>query len=457
MKAPAATPDNELSKSVSCQIATRYNAPSGQAWAPLRRLRKKTSLRNCGRAQEHTQTSRALGSKTRASKSRTAPETCLWTSLQRLRKKTSFRSGERVSKSTKAPLTLAPPTQPSGSGIAAEASLRTFLSRLRKKTSFGSCEDAPKPEQVLLTPTSQPHFSRTVDHDDICPPKLLRRTARALDDELCPVSLRCASEALDNEFRPPKLQRTALQQLQEVFKDTCTPAKGTWQSPQLSLSHVANSCTAACGFSLLGAGASFEVLSYLEFQELIACMAVEHSWCNPVGCIGEVLCSDALWRPICIRRWASKATRFHVDTPEREKALRDAHPGSSWKRLFQLAETDAQRRELTPAELNKFSWKAHPRPSTEELMPGVSFGGQCVTFAKDAHQPHSNLVSEMYLVVRLQNWEWLLLGLGRSDSFISTQRRQWDECAASQTPADAFEASLLSEASRGELVPVQAQ
>eukprot|EP00930_Biecheleria_cincta_P018050 TRINITY_DN14184_c0_g1_i1.p1 TRINITY_DN14184_c0_g1~~TRINITY_DN14184_c0_g1_i1.p1 ORF type:complete len:454 (+),score=89.50 TRINITY_DN14184_c0_g1_i1:142-1503(+) len=453
MQAPpaaSAPSGEEFRRSTSSLFATGCDAQSAQARTPLQRLRRKTSLKNNEDTREGAQVPQTLALQSKPSGPSVAPEACLWTSLQRLRRKTSLKDCEDESKDAQALLTLATQTRPSQPDLAAEASLWTSLQRLRRKTSFENSKDT----QVPFSRTLQPSFSSTLD-DELSSPKL-QHAARALDDELCPAKLRRTYKALDDEPCPPKLRRAASQQLQDVFKDVCAFTEGAWQ-PRQSAALVRSSCAAACRFALLGEGSTFEVLSYLEAQELIACMAVERSWCNPSGWTGEVLCSDALWRPVCIRRWASKATRFHVDTPEREQALRAAHPGSSWKRLFQLAEADAQRRELTPAELKKFVWKAHPRPSTEELMPGVSFGGQCVTFAQDGRRPYTNSVSEMYLVVRLQNWEWLLLGLGCGKSFISAKRRCWNECADSEVAAAEFEESLLSEASLGELVPVQVQ
>ena len=62
----------------------------------------------------------------------------------------------------------------------------------------------------------------------------------------------------------------------------------------------------------------------------------------------EACSSDAVWEPLCARRWATKARRYHL-MPARRSELLAA--GLSWREQFRRHEMDARRVEISAQEL----------------------------------------------------------------------------------------------------------
>jgi hypothetical protein len=163
-----------------------------------------------------------------------------------------------------------------------------------------------------------------------------------------------------------------------------------------------------------------DILSALDIPDVFSCLTVSRSWSDPSSLMGSVLLGDQVWRRLCKQHWATKADRFRVDMPDQEAALVAAHPGSSWKRLYHLAEVDGQRCELTPFERKNLRWM--PYLSDMKHLAPLRISQQIVTFTSAAPRPRGALVGSGYRVVRLGSWEWLLVG--QRNAFISTQQRQ---------------------------------
>lgn len=180
-------------------------------------------------------------------------------------------------------------------------------------------------------------------------------------------------------------------------------------------------CLSDSIFSALPGDLLLSLVACLGISDILSCAMVARSWSHRASSVGRALFSDDLWRSICKRHWSTKSPRFHMDTPQREAALQAAHPGSSWKRMFHLADADGQRYEMTPAELKHLHWKSH----TSAIRIGaVDYAGsdrQHVIFSEDAPKPSGVSAGARYCVARLMSWEWLLIGQG--SRFISTQPR----------------------------------
>lgn len=205
--------------------------------------------------------------------------------------------------------------------------------------------------------------------------------------------------------------------LVELFRTPQTEA------PRLLRTDLAGGGGAGLGaLALLPVDVVVAAVALLGPRELAACMALAPCWSNRRTTLGSGLCSDALWRPACARRWSNKAPCFRLETRGREAALRAAHPQADWFRLFRLLEADGHRWEMSSFELRHLRWARYPSQlvGAAVLQQPELPRRQRVTFALGDLHPDGVPPGAVYDVLRLASWDWLLVH--RDHAFVSMRQ-----------------------------------